>query len=524
MKKRIISLILVACIALAVYLPASGAMSLSNFDRVRTYQGEFHDVPESAWFLDGVRGVFERGIMEGRGDGGFDPSGRLTLAETVKIAASLHKGFYTGSMDFPAGSPWYAPYLEYALDNGIPVGAYRNLNALATRSDFALIIAGSLPDEALTPKNRVPDGAIPDVFESFSFGQAVYTLYRAGVLTGSDSDGTFFPGRTLTRAEAATIIMRVMDADARVSLSLDVELTGEQIYKLASPAVFYIEVLNSDGDIVKSGSGFFISESGIAITNYHVVVGASEIRITTDDGSVLYVTGIYDYDRANDAALLQIDGGPFPYLELADSSRLLTGATVFALGSPLGLQASFSRGIVSQALREIEGMWFIQLDAAISTGSSGGALLDSSGRVVGVTSATMLDSQNINLAVPINFFAELDRESHVPLREIILSAVYYDDFYPAPDFGAFFDVRPFHTEPARGGRSFSYRLSDLQGDLYDIIDKFVHLLEQNLFFHSGSMTTAGIRYAYYFNSQYQITVLFTVKEVRGDDSFTVVVF
>jgi len=523
MKKRSIStslplclrLFLVLCLALLTCLPALGAMSLSNYEKVHTYQDEFADVGRTDWYYEGVRSVYERGIMEGKGPGVFDPSGKLTLAETVKIAASLHKGYYTGSMDFEPGSPWYAPYLEYALDNGIPVGAYRNLNAAATRSDFAMIISGALPDEALTPMNQVADGAIPDVFESYSYGQAVYRLYRAGVLTGSDSAGRYFPGRTLRRSEAATIVMRIVEADERVSLSLIVELTAEQIYKLASPAVFYVEVLDAEGTVVKTGSGFFISESGLAITNYHVVVGGSAMRIIMDDGTPLEVAGIYDYNRSADAALIQIDGGGFPFLPLADSSKLLTGATVFALGSPLGLQASFSKGIVSQALREVEGMTFIQLDAAISSGSSGGALIDSTGSVVGVTSATMLGSQNINLAVPINAFKELSQDKHVPLSSIITKTPFYDDFYPAPDFGAYFEVEKHDTATTWSGPTYYYRLSDLPEDASFYLDEYAHLAEQYLFTYTGILTSDGVKSKLYYNAIHDVMLAFGERELDG---------
>jgi len=521
MKKKPIAALLILCLALLTCLPALGAMSLSNFDKVRTYRGEFADIRENTWYFEGVRSVYERGIMDGKGAGSFDPSGKLTLAETIKIAASLHKGYYTGSMDFEPGSPWYAPYLEYALDNGIPVGAYRNLNAVATRSDFAIIISGALPDEALTPMNQVADGAIPDVFESYSYGQAVYRLYRAGVLTGSDSAGTFFPGRTLRRAEAATIITRIVDADARVSLSLAVELTAEQIYKQASPAVFFVEVLDADGEVVKTGSGFFISESGLAITNYHVVVGGHAMRITTDDGTVLDVAGIYDYNRSTDAALIQVDGKGFPFLQLADSSKLQTGATVFALGSPLGLQASFSKGIVSQALREIENFVFIQLDAAISSGSSGGALIDSTGKVVGVTSATMLGSQNINLAIPINAFTELSHEKHVPLSSIITKTTFYDDFYPAPDFGAHFEVEVYETATSWSGPVYYYRLSDLPNDAEYYLDEYAHLAEQYLFSNSGILTRDGVKYRVYYNAIEDVMIVFGVYKVEGVECISV---
>jgi len=459
--------------------------------------------------------------MDGKSNSSFDPLGSLTIAETIKIAASLHKGYHTGSMDFVSDSPWYAPYVEYALKNGIPIGAYRNLNVAATRSDFAVIIAGSLPDEAIAPINRIADGAIPDVWESYSYGQAVYKLYRAGILTGSDKEGTFFPGRTLSRAEAATLIMRIVDADTRASLSIAAELTGEQIYELASPAVFFIEVFDSDEKTIKSGSGFFICESGLAVTNYHVVVGASSMKITTDDGEVYDVIGIYDYNWKKDSALIQIDGSGFHYLELADSAKLQTGATVYALGSPLGLQASFSRGIVSRALREIEGSEYIQLDAAISSGSSGGALLDTSGRAVGVTNATAVGAQNINLAVPINFYSELCRANHVPVESILIKTSYYKNYHPAPDFGAFFNTKVYYEDTLRRGTKYAYRTVDLPGDAVRVIDEYKHLLEQNLFGLYGHLTDDGIVFDMYYNMRYDVTVTIGVEEIKGRECVTV---
>jgi len=519
MIKRIVSIALII-ILLAAPLSAFAAMSLSNFDRVRTYEDAFTDVAPTAWYFEGIRSVYERGIMDGRGGGIFDPDGRLTIAETIKIAATLHRGYHSGTLDFTPGSPWFAPYVEYARRNGIHF-RFNNMNAIATRADFAMILSSALPDEAITRMNRVDDGAIPDVLESYSYGRAVYRLYRAGILTGADRSGAFFPGRTLSRAEAATMIMRVVDAGTRASQNMVATLTAEEVYDLASPAVFFVQVFGSDGRQIKTGSGFFISETGMAITNYHVIIGATSARVTLSNGEVKDVVGIYDYDWKLDAAIIEIDGDGFQYLELADSSELLTGATVFALGSPLGLQASFSRGIVSQARREINYTDFIQLDAAISSGSSGGALIDTTGRVVGVTSATMLDSQNINLAIPINAFSSLDKKEHKPLDSILIPTLYYASFYPAPNFGSFFNIRLFNSDNARGRTTFAYRLSDFDGDIDAIIDEYTHLVEQNLFEHTGYLRRGELRFRVYENSRHNVTLVLGIEEVRGHMCFTV---
>jgi hypothetical protein len=524
MIKRCISLLLIICLVLLTAAPALGAGSFSNFFKIRTYQSNFTDVQESAWYFDGVRDAYEYGLIDGRDSERFDPGGTLTLAESIKLAAVLHKGFFTGSIDFVQGSPWYAVYVDYLRSSGITVSAFRNLNVPATRSDFALLIAAALPDEALTPINRISDGAIPDVFESYSYGQAVYKLYRAGVLTGSGEAGTFFPGRTITRAEAATILMRVVEADTRVSLSLAVELTGEQIYAKASPAVFFIEVFNDEEERIKTGSGFFICESGIAITNYHVIIGGDSAKVTLSDGEVMDVLGIYDYCWRNDAVIIQVEGESFPYLEMADSAKLLTGATVYALGSPLGLQASFSRGIVSQALREIEGSRYIQLDAAISYGSSGGALIDTMGRVVGVTSASMTNSQNINLAIPINAFEDMDRTSYVSFSDIYIPATYYIGLYPVPDFGAFFDVEPFDVDYSRGRLSHAYLVSDLPRDVSSVLDDYEHLIAQRLFIHFSNTTLDDSTFKNFYNNEHQLTISLGRVVMNEQDCILVTVY
>ena len=523
MKKRTLSSALTALLVIMAALSALAAGSLSNFNRSRSYNDDFLDISPDAWYFPYVRGVYEYGIMDGKSGTEFDPAGKLTIAETIKIAAALHKKYFTGGTDFAPGSPWYAPYVDYARENGIPVSSYGNMNAAAARSDFAAILAGALPDEATTPVNRIADGAIPDVWESYSYGPAVYKLYRAGILTGYDSTGAFYPGNSLTRAEAAALIMRFVNADSRVRFALAAELTAEQIYKAASPAVFYIEIFDEAEELIKTGSGFFISETGLAVTNYHVVIGAVSAKITTDDGEVLDISGIYDYDWKKDIALIKIEGEGFDHLELADSSLIQTGATVYTLGSPLGLQASFTRGIVSQSLREIEGSEYIQLDAPISSGSSGGALLDTTGRVAGITSATAIGAQNINLAVPINFLSDLSRESHVPLASILIPTKYYKDYYPAPDFGAFFEVDTFSTDISRSEASYSYLLSGLPGDPDDIIDEYMHLIEQNLFDRTGYMTRNDNEYTVYHHPWHYVMITIGTETVKGKECFTVTV-
>ncbi|MBN2378501.1 tetratricopeptide repeat protein [candidate division WOR-3 bacterium] len=173
------------------------------------------------------------------------------------------------------------------------------------------------------------------------------------------------------------------------------------IAKEAGPAVVLIETYFDD-EPLGLGSGFVVSSDGVVVTNYHVIDYADEATVTLTDGRSYDVKGVFAFDEARDIAVLEIAGKNLPALELADSDSIEVGDQVVAIGNPQGLDNTVSDGIVS-ALRDLEEEGcFIQITAPISQGSSGGALLDMDGRVVGVTTASYYSGQNLNFAVPVN--------------------------------------------------------------------------------------------------------------------------
>ena len=142
------------------------------------------------------------------------------FARAVKIAACIHSIYYYGDANFKNGNPWYQPYVDYAVDNGIIDYWDYDYNDYCTRADFAYIFANALPADALWAMNNIYDGDIPDVSMSDWYGSSVYTLYQAGVLTGSDDYGTFKPNSYISRAEVATISTRMADSSYRQEFSL----------------------------------------------------------------------------------------------------------------------------------------------------------------------------------------------------------------------------------------------------------------------------------------------------------------
>ena len=161
------------------------------------------------------------------------------------------------------------------------------------------------------------------------------------------------------------------------------------------------------------GSGIVLNKQGIILTNFHVAEGADAIKITLFDGSN-YPAKMIASDPNTDIALLKIDA-PVDLLypvEFGDSSKLLIGQKVYAIGSPFGLQRTMTSGIISnlnqviesqQEYRLIKGV--IQIDAAINPGNSGGLLLDSRGRMIGMNTAIashVQESSGVGFAIPVN--------------------------------------------------------------------------------------------------------------------------
>ncbi|HXN67417.1 MAG TPA: Do family serine endopeptidase [Bradyrhizobium sp.] len=143
------------------------------------------------------------------------------------------------------------------------------------------------------------------------------------------------------------------------------------------------------GAVTGQGSGFFISADGYAVTNNHVVDGADKVEVTTDDGKV-YKAKVIGTDARTDLALIKVEGGSdFPFAKLSDGKPRI-GDWVLAVGNPFGLGGTVTAGIVSARGRDIgNGPYddFIQIDAPVNKGNSGGPAFDTSGEVMGVNTA-----------------------------------------------------------------------------------------------------------------------------------------
>jgi len=162
------------------------------------------------------------------------------------------------------------------------------------------------------------------------------------------------------------------------------------------------------------GSGVIVDASGIALTNAHVVEKATEIEVITLDGSK-HKAKVVGADKKTDLAVLKLDDGKaqFKFARLGDSDRMQVGDWVIAVGSPFGLQATVTAGIVSAKARNIgQGPFddFIQTDAAINPGNSGGPLVNMAGEVIGINTAIVAGGSGIGFAIPSNMAKKIYTE------------------------------------------------------------------------------------------------------------------
>jgi serine protease Do len=173
-------------------------------------------------------------------------------------------------------------------------------------------------------------------------------------------------------------------------------------------------------------SGVLLEPSGLILTNAHVAYARQALRVTLDDGTALPAE-LVGADPIFDLALIRVTppkgAGPLPVAKLGDSSAVRVGDEVLALGNPLGLEQTLTRGIVSSINRVLPDVprslaeSLIQTDAPINPGNSGGPLLDRCGVVIGINTATIPDAQSIGFAVPVNLartvIPDLLRHGHV---------------------------------------------------------------------------------------------------------------
>ena len=181
----------------------------------------FYDVDSNDWFYEPVKSAWQNDLIDGVTARYYMPDNTLTVAQAVKLAAALHQKQSVGFVTLQnGGTHWYDNYVNYAVANSLIEAAYQSksaemMNAPVSRAEFVHILAKLLNAGTINTVNSIPDVKAGD-----AWADEIYAFYRAGILTGSDRLGTFYPESSLKRSEAAAILVRLYDATQRQYITL----------------------------------------------------------------------------------------------------------------------------------------------------------------------------------------------------------------------------------------------------------------------------------------------------------------
>jgi len=388
---------------------------------------------------EAVTALETMGLVQGS-DNGFEGERAPTRYESLVMLIRLlgldaSARPYAGAMPFTDVDDWARGYVSYAYSNGLAEGvsasSFSGRTAAGPRDCVTFVL------RALGYDDRAGDFSWESALafsDSVGLTHGEYTAssrflrndlaqlcYTALTLELNDSGEKLI--EKLYREGAVSYASLVTTRLARFVNTGKRAYTSEEIYELASSAVFFVEVFATaqqlaDDTPVSTSSGFFISDTGLAVLSYHGIDGARRARITTTDNEVYDVTGVVYYDYYRDIAVVRVSRtahsgvytAHFPYLDIGDSDAISNGSPIYTISNPIGLHDSFSGGYVSNKLRIVNDPDYpcIQISAPISQGSSGGPAINRHGEVVGVIYGMYNKGQNLNICVPINCLQKVD--------------------------------------------------------------------------------------------------------------------
>lgn len=401
MKTRVLSLICAACLLLGA-LPSAAALSgeerraADTLHTLGLLDQESADLSAPATRGDGVTLLVALAGVESAAAADTWISGFRDVPAALHSAVNYasHQNWVSGttvltfSPDAPlSANAWYAfllrmlGYSEKSGDFSVSDAAlFARRIGLAAQTYSGSLTRGQLYTAALE--------ALPFPYKDGSATVAERLLER-GAVSRSALNALGLTDRELTAREAADRCMAAVFQMSLYSKSIEVHA----------------------GVPSANASGFFITPDGLAVTNCHSLEGSMAAEVVTASGEVYPVERVLFFDREIDAAVIRVSRtsregrttSAFAALELADPADVRAGDTIYALGSPLGLGLAVSAGVVSDPARMTNSFSLpcIMNTADISKGSSGGALLNVYGQVVGITSGSYVLGNNMYLAVPV---------------------------------------------------------------------------------------------------------------------------
>lgn len=343
-----------AVLALSLMIIPSLAAELTP---VRSYdQASFTDVA-SDWSYAPIKTCYELGLMSGQSPGKFGPSGKVSIAEGIVVAARIHNLWRGGNGVFPSSTPWYQSAVDYAVQNGIVTeNQFSSFTAAATRAQLADLLARVLPEKDYTPINSVK--ALPDVNDSTPGTASIFKLYNAGIVSGVDAYGTFAPDNTISRAQMAAILCRLVQPESRQTFTLQPKPADMTVRTSSKPLIInghpfyglveiggeaYLPLALGDGN--DAAMSDFVSYSGMdgesaidpdfvdfialdvydlpsVLPDYCLVPPSGNVLGTAQPGPTVEIPA--EYHKKRDTAPILTLGGRFPMIKISDLFRIYT--------------------------------------------------------------------------------------------------------------------------------------------------------------------------------------------------------
>lgn len=277
--------------------------------------------------------------------------------------------------------------------------------------------------------------------------------------------------------------------------------SSDKIYQMVDPSV--ICVTAQGPGVQRAGSGFFIDDNGLAVTNYHVIEGCTRGSIQLNNGERYDIELVVGCDRNRDIAILQIDIDDSKSVKLGNSDKIKVGDIVYAIGYPESFQigsasSTFTQGIISKTSFTYEGNSYIQTTVDMTHGNSGGVLINEKGQIIGITTGMLTDGNvdYMNLAIPINKLSEVKRNINVSMDE-------YYNLTKTRTFYFYSDDKVYTTKDYVAGDIISEVIPSKLGYQFD--DWYTDTTYQTKFNFSLPVTDNNACYARWIANTYTIS-------------------
>jgi S1-C subfamily serine protease len=306
------------------------------------------------------------------------------------------------------------PQDRSGLHNNTPTLPEVNELAMSARNDFAERLSSSI--KQLLSKYLTMEASRKEREESVD--KLGFFLYAADLAKGTPSESAFESGMIAARGSllGGTTEIESFKVPTTLPSLTEVEIAdgsdGNAETQEPNVESFIEGVLSIETDS-GVGSGFFVTPGCLVLTNNHVINGADTI-VVKNSTKKLYIGKVLEHDTRRDLALLNIGVQGCHYLKLGDPTQTRVGQEVYAIGNPIGLSNTVTRGIISAHRTAKDGVTYIQLDATINPGNSGGPLLTRAGVVIGVNTFKVSGYEGLNFAIAANEIKEAFRSYLAP--------------------------------------------------------------------------------------------------------------